>query len=130
MLTDRFEFRRKMQEVLPGVFLGPLQIARDNATLQANGITLVVPVRTPPTAPFLSVLTDESGKPHNAFPVDIVDDQIMGWFYPTYLRVKEEVDKGGRVLVYCETGNGLSAAICIALVMDTRLSVPCMPWLT
>lgn len=109
-----------MQEVLPHVFLGPLQIARVNPTLHENRITLLVPVRTPTTARFLTVPNDDDGRPWNSFPVDIQHDQIMSWFYKTYLRVKEEVDRGGRVFIYCENGNGLSAAICVALVMDSR----------
>jgi hypothetical protein len=110
-----------MQEVLPGIFLGPLQIARVNSTLHANKITLLVPVRTKDTARFLSIPNDEDGQVWQSFPVDIQYDQIMSWFYRTYLRVKEEVDKGGRAFIYCENGNGLSAAICVALVMDSKL---------
>ena len=110
-----------MQEILSNVFLGPLQVARLNSTLCANRITLLIPVRTQSNARFLPIPNDEDGRPWPAFPVDIEHDQIMSWFYRTYLRVKEELDKGGRVLVYCENGNGLSAAICVALVMDTRL---------
>jgi len=113
-----------MQEVLPGVFLGPLQIAKVNSTLHANKITLLVPVRTKDTARFLSVPNDENGQPWQSFPVDIQYDQIMSWFYRTHLRIQEEVDKGGRVLIYCENGNGLSAAICVALVMDSKLYTP------
>jgi serine/threonine/tyrosine-interacting protein len=117
----RFEYRRNMQEVLPNVFLGPLSVARVNSTLHANRITMMIPVRTPNTARFLVVPNDDNGQPWPSFPVDIQHDQIMSWFYKTYLRVTDEVEKGGRVFVYCENGNGLSAAICVALVMDTRL---------
>ena len=124
MWGNRFEYRRNMQEVLPSVFLGPLQVARVNSTLHANKITMLVPVRTPGTARFLPIPKDDNGLPWPAFPVDIQHDQIMSWFYRTYLKVKEEVDKGGRVFIYCENGNGLSAAICVALVMDTRLYIP------
>ena len=112
-----------MQEVLPGVFLGPLQLAKVNASLHANKITLLVPVRTKDTARFLQIPNDENGLPWQAFPVEIQYDQIMSWFYRTYLRVKEETDKGGRVFVYCENGNGLSAAMCTALVMDSKLYI-------
>ena len=110
-----------MQEVLPNLFLGPLPIARVNSTLHASKITLLIPVQTPHTARFLAIPNDIDGRPWNAFTVDIKHDQIMGWFYPTYLRVKEELENGGRVFIYCENGNGVSAAICVALVMDTRL---------
>jgi serine/threonine/tyrosine-interacting protein len=110
-----------MQEILPNVFLGPFQVARVNSTLHANNITMLVPVRTSSTARYLSIPNDDDGRPWPAFPVDIQNDQIMSWFYKTHLKVKEEVDKGGRVFVYCENGNGLSAAICVALVMDSRL---------
>jgi len=110
-----------MQEVLPNIFLGPLQISRSNSILQANRITLLIPVRTPNTARFLSVPKHPEGQPWPAYPIDIQHDQIMGWFHKTYERVKEEIKKGGRVFIYCENGNGLSAAICVALVMDTRL---------
>jgi len=111
-----------MQEVLPNIFLGPLQVARNSSTLHGNKITMLVPVRTPNTARFLSIPNDDNGRPWPAFPVDIQYDQIMGWFYKTFLAVKHEVEeKGGRVFVYCENGNGLSAAICVGLVMDTRL---------
>jgi len=116
-----------MQEIITGVFLGPLQIARVNSTLHANKITLLVPVRTKDTARFLSIPNDENGQGWQAFPVDIQYDQIMSWFYRTYLRVKEEVEKGGRVLIYCENGNGLSAAMCVALVMDSKLYSPLSP---
>lgn len=125
---NRFEYRRNMQEVLPGVFLGPLQIARVNSTLHANKITLLVPVRTKDTARFLSIPNDEDGQVWQSFPVDIQYDQIMTWFYRTYLRVKEEVDKGGRAFIYCENGNGLSAAMCVALVMDSKLCIPDLPF--
>lgn len=110
-----------MQEVLPNVFLGPLQVARNNTTLHVNRITLLVPVRTPNTARFLAVPKDDDGRTWPNFCVDIQHDQIMTWFYKTYSRVKEEVDRGGRTYIYCENGNGLSAAVCVALVMDTRL---------
>jgi hypothetical protein len=124
----RFEYRRNMQEVLPNVFLGPLQVARNNTTLHVNRITLLIPVRTPNTARFLSAPKDDDGRTWPAFCVDIQHDQIMTWFYKTYARVKEEVDRGGRVYIYCENGNGLSAAVCVALVMDTRLYRPTRPF--
>jgi hypothetical protein len=118
-----------MQEVLPNVFLGPLQVARVNSTLHANKITMLVPVRTPTTVPFLGIPKDDNGLPWSAFPVDVLNSQIMGWFYKTYLRVKEELEKGGRVFVYCENGNDLSAAICVALVMDTKLYYSFCRWM-
>jgi len=117
----RFEYRRNMQEVLSNVFLGPLQVARNNTTLHANRITLLIPVRTPNTARFLSVPKDDDGRTWPAFCVDIQHEQIMTWFYKVFSKVKEEVERGGTVLIYCENGNGLSAAMCVALVMDTRL---------
>jgi len=109
-----------MQEILPNVFLGPLSIARHNSILHANGITMLVPVRLATTARFLQVPLDDNGKPWNAFPVDITNSQMMGWFYKTYLAVNEEIAAGGKVFIYCESGNGLSAAICVGLVMDTK----------
>lgn len=110
-----------MQEVLPGVFLGPLQVARNIATLRANKITYVIPVRTPNTERFLPVPIDETGHTWVNFPVDIKYDQIMNHFYRIYEIVTKEVSEGGKVLIYCENGNGLSAAVCVALVMDMRL---------
>src|SRR5271156_160117 len=109
-----------MQEILPNVFLGPLSIARHNSILHANDITMLIPVRMWSTARFLQVPLDDNGEPWKAFPIDINDSQIMGWFYKTYLKVHEEIAAGGKVFVYCESGNGLSAAICVALVMDTK----------
>jgi len=109
-----------MQEILPNVFLGPLSIARHNSILHANAITMLIPVRMWSTARFLQVPLDDNGEPWKAFPIDINDSQIMGWFYKTYLKVNEEISAGGKVFVYCESGNGLSAAICVALVMDTK----------
>jgi serine/threonine/tyrosine-interacting protein len=109
-----------MQEILPGVLLGPLQLTRINSTLHNSKITLLVPVRATNNIRYVSVPNDEDGRPWPSFPVNIEHNQIMTWFYPTYLRVKEEVEKGGRVLIYCETGNGLSGAICVALVMDYK----------
>jgi serine/threonine/tyrosine-interacting protein len=124
LMFPRFEYRRNMQQVLPNVFLGPLGVARVNSTLHSNKITLLIPVRTSATARFLQIPLDDNGQSWPAFTVDIQHDQIMGWFYRTYVRVKEEIERGGRVFIYCENGNGLSAAICVALVMDTRLYSP------
>jgi serine/threonine/tyrosine-interacting protein len=115
-----------MQEVLPNIFLGPLQVARSTSILHTNKITLLVPVRTPSTARFLPI-PSENGLQWPSFPVEIKHDQIMAWFHPAFQRIIEEVQRGGRVFVYCENGNGVSAAMCVALVMDTKL-YPLFGW--
>ena len=41
----RYEMRREMQEILPGLFIGPFQVAKDVQALQASGITHILILR-------------------------------------------------------------------------------------
>jgi len=46
--TDwKYEMRREMQEVIPGVFLGPYAAAKDHAALKNNRITHILMIREP-----------------------------------------------------------------------------------
>lgn len=43
--TRKYEMRREMQETLPGLWLGPIQSAKNVESLKAHGITHIVCIR-------------------------------------------------------------------------------------
>ncbi|XP_075906674.1 serine/threonine/tyrosine-interacting protein [Nelusetta ayraudi] len=121
LLDWAYPMRRDMQEILPGLFLGPYSAAMKSKlpVLEKQGITHVVCVRQDIEANFI--------KPNflNLFRylvLDIADNPVENIirFFPT---TKEFIDgclaSGGKVLVHGNAGISRSAALVIAYLMET-----------
>lgn len=112
-----YEDRRSMQEIVTGVFLGPMSCARDTELLDRSGIRTLVAVRTPATTKHFRPLFPEK---YLYEPFDVVE----GTFLSTLPRVKPFVDaclsRGERVLFYDETGNTKAAMLVCSYVMETH----------
>lgn len=115
-----YTMRRQMQEIVPGVFLGPYAVAtrRMLPYLQENHITHIVCVRHP--------VEDKTIKP--SFPdvlqyliIDLADKNPE-CMIPSFSKVKRFIDQclefGGKALIHGNTGISASAAIAIAFVME------------
>ncbi|KAI0072030.1 phosphatases II [Panus rudis PR-1116 ss-1] len=113
-----YEMRRQCQEILPGLYLGPMQASKSLETLQSLGITHILCIRD----------AKESFSVRPRFPelfkymvLDVQDneDQNLIRLFPG---AKEFIDNalasGGRALVHCNGGISLSPAFVVMYVMQ------------
>ncbi|GFS50388.1 hypothetical protein TNIN_184221 [Trichonephila inaurata madagascariensis] len=110
--------RREMQEIIPGLFLGPLACTKLEMLVEA-GITHIVCVQHEKEVSFMQPSFPEKFK---FIVINLKDrDSIM---IPIFSKVKVFVDNalkdGGKVLVYGNTGTCVSASLVIAYVMETN----------
>ncbi|XP_037103832.1 serine/threonine/tyrosine-interacting protein isoform X1 [Syngnathus acus] len=121
LLDWAYPMRREMQEILPGLFLGPYSAAMKSKLqpLERQGITHVVCVRQDIEANFI-----KPNFPHTFryLVLDIADNPVENIirFFPM---TKEFIDgclaTGGKVLVHGNAGISRSAALVIAYLMET-----------
>ncbi|XP_043404242.1 serine/threonine/tyrosine-interacting protein isoform X2 [Chelonia mydas] len=113
--------RREMQEILPGLFLGPYSSAMKSKLpiLQKHGITHVICIRQNIEANFIKPNFQQLFR---YLVLDIADNPVENIirFFPT---TKEFIDgslqTGGKVLVHGNAGISRSAALVIAYIMET-----------
>ncbi|XP_070760495.1 serine/threonine/tyrosine-interacting protein isoform X1 [Enoplosus armatus] len=121
LLDWAYPMRREMQEILPGLFLGPYSAAMKSKLpiLERQGVTHIVCVRQDIEANFI-----KPNFPHTFryLVLDIADNPVENIirFFPT---TKEFIDSclatGGKVLVHGNAGISRSAALVIAYLMET-----------
>ena len=144
-VTDwKYEERRKAQEILPFLYLGPAAAARDRNYLKNSGITMVLGVRDAglsalqasllePKAPKelgLEMAVVELGGNHALIPAfkrafesinGHLAPRFQSWTIPmTASQVSQPeftVPIPGKVLAFCESGNERSAALVAAYIM-------------
>ncbi|MGH0180374.1 UNVERIFIED_CONTAM: hypothetical protein FKN15_004031 [Acipenser sinensis] len=116
-----YPMRREMQEILPGLFLGPYSAAMKSKlpVLEKLGITHIVCVRQDIEANFIKPNFPQKFR-YLVF--DIADNPVENIirYFP---RMKEFIDgclqNGGKVLVHGNAGISRSAALVIAYLMET-----------
>lgn len=136
----RYEDRRKAQRILDFLYLGPLSVVRDRAWLQREGITMLLAARDTSMAEarVMSLERAAAELGIEAAHVDVAGRQELIRSFPAavakindhLLRVyRAQVAsgparegagpsvRGGKVLVFCETGNERSAAVVAAYLM-------------
>ncbi|KAK7206226.1 protein-tyrosine phosphatase-like protein [Myxozyma melibiosi] len=114
----RYECRRMAQLIIPNLFLGPMSVIRDESFITENNIKLALSISSPQTWQILH--KRYAGLPqYQALPVSGTADLVK-----TFPQAKQLIDntisEGGSVLVYCETGNEMSAAVVVAYIMETN----------
>ena len=141
MLEWKYEERRKAQEVLPFLYLGPSSAARDKEFLIKEGITLVLAVRNTLSAQARllgSKIAQELGIEVQA--IDVQSNQELIAAFPRGIEIinvhlsqiyqeqqaqatQAGLDGGhtqarsGKVLIFCESGNERSASLVVAYIM-------------
>ncbi|XP_038823887.1 serine/threonine/tyrosine-interacting protein-like isoform X2 [Salvelinus namaycush] len=113
--------RREMQEILPGLFLGPYSAAMKSklSILERQEITHLVCVRQDIEANFI-----KANFPHKFryLVLDIADnpvENIIRYFPMTKEFIDGCLASGGKVLVHGNAGISRSAALVIAYLMET-----------
>lgn len=123
--TWAYELRHKAQEIIPGLWIGPLRVLRDTEFFQQHNIRVLISVTDVRTVPV--ILRDvyipsndylchsiDPGN-HNTNPLAIVP-QLAG----TCDIIKNAQNNGIGTFIFCETGNEQSAVVAAAYIMFDR----------
>ena len=128
----KYSMRREAQRILPWLYLGPANVARDARALREMGITLLLGVRSanPAHAKLvdgsraageLGILCEHVAVEGMAELVRVLPQLISGINAHVCQCGRHGVDHQGmgmkRVLVFCETGNERSLAVVVSYVM-------------
>ncbi|KAG2457854.1 STYX protein, partial [Polypterus senegalus] len=116
-----YPMRREMQEILPGLFLGPYSSAMKSklSFLEKHGITHIVCIRQDIEANFIKPNFPERFR---YLVLDIADnpvENIIRYFPMTKDFIDSSLQNGGKVLVHGNAGISRSAALVIAYLMET-----------
>ncbi|KAL8745585.1 MAG: hypothetical protein Q9190_002297 [Brigantiaea leucoxantha] len=131
MLEWRYGQRRTAQKILPFLYLGPATVAKDSDWLAREGVSMILAVRDTRAAgrgmmrmaegwTGVGETVDVDGNPGliRAFPhgVKVINSYMENlWRQQQGGQIRNET--GGKVLVFCETGNDRSAAMVAAYIM-------------
>ena len=134
--TDwQYEWRRTAQAILPFLLLGPGTAAQSIDFVRENGITLLVAARSAASARLHARLLDptrfKSAKGLHTMTLDLDSPYDMITKLPEAIKaINDHVEQscnselptdlynvGGKVLVYCESGNERSATVVTAYLM-------------
>jgi len=124
----QYSDRRKAQAITPFIFLGPLSAAKDTNFLRDTGMTMILSLRQPnPYGPRIMSNTMNSARTLGVHVEDftVPSLQYLRAILPKCVNLIGEhlgsaptkYHRLGRVMVVCETGNGISAAVLIAFLI-------------
>ncbi|XP_011694638.1 PREDICTED: serine/threonine/tyrosine-interacting protein-like isoform X1 [Wasmannia auropunctata] len=116
-----YTMRRHMQEVVPGVFLGPYSAASRSKmqSLLEHGITHIVCVRHAIEANLIRPNFPNTFKYLVLEIADTIMENIIQHFKKVKAFIDEALSSNGRVLVHGNAGISRSAALVLAYVMQT-----------
>jgi len=113
-----YDMRRRCQEILPHLYLGPLQASKSLETLQRLGITHILCIRDAKEAFAVRPRFPDQFQ-YMTLNVEDSEEQNLIRLFP---QAKEFIDsgagKGGRTLVHCNGGISLSPAFVVMYVMQ------------
>ncbi|KAK9380838.1 protein-tyrosine phosphatase-like protein [Kockiozyma suomiensis] len=113
-----YESRRVAQSILPHLFLGPMSVVKDEKFIEENNIKLVLGTTSPQMWQIMK--QRYAGRPQfQALPVAGTAD-LVKMFPKSKAIIDTTLQNEGAVLVYCETGNEISAAVVVAYIMETN----------
>ncbi|XP_061429506.1 serine/threonine/tyrosine-interacting protein [Lethenteron reissneri] len=116
-----YTMRRDMQEILPGLYLGPFSAAMRSKwpILESRGITHIVCVRQDIEANFIKPNFPDCVRYLVLNIADSPVDNIIRYFPMTKDFIDGCLQSGGKVLVHGNAGISRSAALVIAYIMET-----------
>ncbi|KAK2582462.1 hypothetical protein KPH14_004768 [Odynerus spinipes] len=116
-----YTMRRCMQEVVPGLYLGPYSAASRSKlqSLLDHGITHIVCVRQDIEAHFIRPNFPDTFKYLVLDIADTATENIIQHFQKVKTFIDEGINSGGQVLVHGNAGISRSAALVLAYVMET-----------
>lgn len=115
-----YTMRRTMQEIVPGLFLGPYSAAMKSKLdhLMYHGITHIVCVRQDIEAHFIRPNFPERFKYLVLDIADSVTENIIQHFPKVRQFVDESLSNGGKTLIHGNAGISRSAALVLAYIME------------
>jgi serine/threonine/tyrosine-interacting protein len=115
-----YTMRRTMQEIVPGLFLGPYSAAMKSKLdhLMHHGITHIVCVRQDIEAHFIRPNFPEKFKYLVLDIADNVTENIIQHFPKVRQFVDESLSMGGKTLIHGNAGISRSAALVLAYIME------------
>ncbi|OAD53098.1 Serine/threonine/tyrosine-interacting protein [Eufriesea mexicana] len=116
-----YTMRRNMQEVVPGLYLGPYSAASRSKlqSLLDHGITHIVCVRQDIEANFIKPNFPDKFKYLVLNIADTATENIIQHFQKVKVFIDEGLNSGGQALVHGNAGISRSAALVLAYVMET-----------
>lgn len=116
-----YTMRRCMQEVVPGLYLGPYSAASRSKlqSLLEHGITHIVCVRQDIEAHVIRPNFPDTFKYLVLDIADTATENIIQHFQKVKAFIDEGINSGGQVLVHGNAGISRSAALVLAYVMET-----------
>lgn len=129
-----YERRRDAQMILPYLYLGPMTVAKNEAWMREEGITMVLGVRQKHVYTFKlmdGALRRTEAAGIEARTVDLANNQDLIHAFPEttaminshLARIHTATGQLGKVLVFCESGNERSAGVIAAYLMETHDNV-------
>ncbi|KAL7751809.1 hypothetical protein RI367_002809 [Sorochytrium milnesiophthora] len=118
-LEWRYEMRREMQEILPGLFLGPYAVSRSRAELQGHNITHLLLLIDPKETHLFRPLFPKDFHYSSITVEDTESSNVIGIFPQFRDTVNRILAERGRLLVYCRDGISRAPTFVVAYVMET-----------
>ncbi|KAI9098271.1 protein-tyrosine phosphatase-like protein [Phlyctochytrium arcticum] len=116
----RYEMRREMQEILPGLWLGPYQCSKDLETLKSRRITHILCIRDVNERHIMKIRFPEDFTYH----VIEVSESPMQNLIPHFPEAKAFLDSvlaaGGKALVHCNSGISRAPAFVVAYLIMSQ----------
>ncbi|CAH1758332.1 23559_t:CDS:2 [Entrophospora sp. SA101] len=119
VLDWKYEMRRQMQEILPGLFLGPYSCSKDLQMLQQNTITHIVSIRDSSEKTLLRPRFPEHFKYFEIEVSDSPNERLIPHFPQAKAFIDNALLNNGKVFVHCNGGISRSPAFVVAYVMET-----------
>lgn len=116
-----YSMRRSMQEIIPGLFLGPYLSAlkTGHSSLLDNGITHIICVRQDIEAHYIKPQFNDSSFTYMTLDIaDMVTESIIRFFPKVRSFIDDAFSAGGKVLVHGNNGNSRSATLVLAYIME------------
>lgn len=116
-----YTMRRSMQEIVPGLFLGPYSSALRNChkTLIDQGITHIICVRQNIEAHYIRPQIHDVSITYLTLDIaDMVTENIIQFFPQVKQFIDEALQNNGKVLVHGNTGISRSATLVLAYIME------------
>ncbi|XP_076252814.1 serine/threonine/tyrosine-interacting protein-like [Rhynchophorus ferrugineus] len=110
-----------MQEIVPGVFLGPYSAAQMHclANLREKGIRYIICVRQDVEAHFIRPQINDPSFTYLTLDIaDQVTENIIRFFPKVRTFIDEALSKNFKVLVHGNSGNSRSATLVLAYIME------------
>lgn len=116
-----YSMRRSMQEIVPGLFLGPYSAAQRHcrSALLDSGVTHIVCVRQEKEAHFIRPQFNDGAFTYLILDIaDAATENIIRFFPKVRQFVDEALAKNRKVLVHGNNGISRSATLVLAYVME------------